>query len=289
MTEKISFQQFSEADGVEDWRALAKGVSAHFRTGTFAMGVQLVDVIGRLADDANHHPDVDLRYPGVTVHLMTHDVDGLSERDVALAREISAAARALGVPSDPAVFDDHVSNDVIVDDHGRPEPPVAADEAATLLGFLDYQRATFAWKCAGLDAAGLRVTVAASTMDLGGMMKHLTVVEDYWFSQWLRDREASPSFDAVDWDADPDWEWHSAVEDTPEQLRSLWDDSVVRSRTLTAEALTDGGLDQLSRRAWSDGRSPSLRWILCHMIEEYARHNGHADLIRESLDGMTGE
>jgi len=78
------------------------GAYAHFRTGSFAAGVALVDAIGRLADAANHHPDVDLRYRGVTVRLVSHDVEGLSERDVELARQISAAARELDVPADPA-------------------------------------------------------------------------------------------------------------------------------------------------------------------------------------------
>jgi len=176
-----------------------------------------------------------------------------------------------------------------LDEQGRPEPPVAADETATLLGFLDYQRATFAWKCAGLDAAGLRVRVAASSMTLGGMLKHLAYVEDWWFSRSLYGHDPLPPWDAVDWKADPDWEWRSAAGDTPEQLHALWQDTVARSRTLVAQALADGGPGQLACRTWPDGRAPSLRWILCHMIEEYARHNGHADLIRESVDGLTGE
>ena len=70
----------------------------------------------------------------------------------------------------------------VIDDHGRPEPPAAVDETDTLLGFLDYQRATFAWKCAGLDAAGLQATVGVSSMTLGGMLKHMAYVEDWWFS-----------------------------------------------------------------------------------------------------------
>ncbi|MFF2028652.1 DinB family protein [Arthrobacter sp. NPDC058192] len=177
----------------------------------------------------------------------------------------------------------------IVDDQGRTEPPIAADETATLLGFLDYQRSTLAWKCAGLDAAALAATVAASTMTLGGLLKHLAYVESDWFSRALHGLDCDPPFDAVDWKADPDWEWHSAAEDTPEQLRSLWEDAVERSRGRVAEALAGGGLDQLARRTWPDGTAPSLRWILCHMIEEYARHNGHADLLREALDGETGE
>jgi uncharacterized damage-inducible protein DinB len=176
-----------------------------------------------------------------------------------------------------------------LDEQGRPEPPLAADETATLQGFLEYQRATLAWKCSGLDAAGLAATVAASSMTLGGMLKHLTYVEDLWCSRWLHGRDPAPPWDTVDWDADRDWDWHSAAEDTPEQLHALWQDAVTRSRSLVAEALADGGLERLARRTWPDGRTPSLRWILVHLVEEYARHNGHADLIRESVDVLTGE
>jgi hypothetical protein len=93
----------------------------------------------------------------------------------------------------------------------------------------------------------------------------------------------------VDWAADRDWDWNSAAADSPEQLRALWQGFVARSRELTEQALADGGMDRLAKRGWSDGTTPSLRWIICHMIEEYARHNGHADLIRESVDGLTGE
>jgi uncharacterized damage-inducible protein DinB len=175
------------------------------------------------------------------------------------------------------------------DDQGRPEPLLAADETATLLSFLDFQRATLAWKCAGLDAAGLRTRIASSSMTLGGMLKHLAYVEDLWCSRSLYGADKAPPWDAVDWDADPDWDWHSAEDDSPEELHTLWQNTVARSRSLIAEALADGGVEQLAQRPWPDGRAPSLRWILVHLIEEYARHNGHADLIRESVDGLTGE
>jgi uncharacterized damage-inducible protein DinB len=171
----------------------------------------------------------------------------------------------------------------------HPEPPVAGDETATLLGSLERQRATLAWKCGGLDAAGMSARLAPSSITLGGLLKHLALVEDDYFSRLLHGREMGAPWNAVDWDADRDWEWHSAAEDTPEQLIQLWRDAVVRSRAAVAEALADGGLDQLARFTWRDGRSPSLRRILIDLIEEYARHVGHADLIRESVDGLVGE
>ncbi len=120
VTEPITAQQFHQATGVEDWRVLFSGACAYFRTGSFAKGVALVDAVGKLADAANHHPDVDLRYAGVSVRLKTHDVDGLSERDVELAQRISAVARQLGVRADPARVQDvqiaieaHITADVM--------------------------------------------------------------------------------------------------------------------------------------------------------------------------------
>jgi 4a-hydroxytetrahydrobiopterin dehydratase len=106
MTERITARDFHEADGVDDWRVLAHGACARFRTGSFATGVELVEAIGELADAANHHPDVDLRYGSVTVRLVTHEVGGLSHRDVDLARQISAAARRLDVDAVPNAVQD---------------------------------------------------------------------------------------------------------------------------------------------------------------------------------------
>jgi hypothetical protein len=175
-------------------------------------------------------------------------------------------------------------------EQSRPEPPLAGDETATLLGSLERQRATLAWKCGGLDAAGLRATVGVSSITLGGLLKHLALVEDHYFSQKLLGRDPGPPWDTADWDADPDWEWHSAAGDTPEQLDTLWQDAVARSRSAVAEALADGGLDRLATGiANARGEPPSLRRVLIDLIEEYARHVGHADLIRESVDGLTGE
>lgn len=174
--------------------------------------------------------------------------------------------------------------------HRRHEPPLAGDETAAVLGALDRQRAIFAWKCSGLDAAGMRATVGASSMTLGGLLKHLALVEDTHVTRLLLDqREPGPPWDAVDWEADEDWEWRSAAEDGPEELRELWEGAVARSRSVVEAALAEGDLGQLGRFTNPDGRSPNLRRILLDLLEEYARHVGHADLIRESVDGLTGE
>jgi len=133
------------------------------------------------------------------------------------------------------------------------------------------------------------VTVGASTITLGGLLKHLAYVEDYWFSRRLHGRDAAPPWLTAEWDADPYWGWRLAPEETYEQLHALWQEAVTHSRKMVDEAMAEGGLDALARRTWPDGRAPSLRWIVVHMIEEYARHNGHADLLRESVDGETGE
>lgn len=101
MTEKISLDTFRAADGVEDWRVVFDVACANFRTRTFGVGLVLVNEIGRLAETANHHPDIDLRFGAVAVRLSTHEVRGLSQRDVSLAQQISAAARDLGVTVDP--------------------------------------------------------------------------------------------------------------------------------------------------------------------------------------------
>jgi Protein of unknown function (DUF664) len=169
------------------------------------------------------------------------------------------------------------------------EPPAAGNELDTLLGALERQRGYVAWKCGNLDSPGLRATLGPSAMTLGGLLKHLAAVEDDVFSVKLHGRGPHPPWDTVDWEADPDWEWHSAAEDSPEQLVSLWQESAARSRTLVAEAIAGGGLDRLASYTWPDGRAPSLRRLLIDMIEEYARHVGHADLIRESVDGLVGE
>lgn len=169
-----------------------------------------------------------------------------------------------------------------------PRLPIAGTEAETLLGSLERVRGFVAWKCGGLDAAGLRATLGPSRVTLGGLLKHLARAEDEMFGVKLHGRERRSPWNAVDWDADPDWDWESAAQDSPDELMVLWKATVRRSRAQLAEALADGGLDRPAALSWRRQHA-NVRRLLIDIIEEYARHAGHADLIRESIDGVVGE
>jgi uncharacterized damage-inducible protein DinB len=168
-----------------------------------------------------------------------------------------------------------------------PEPPLVGDEASTLLGSLERQRATFAWKCADLDAAQLRTSVGASAITLGGLLKHLAFMEDLNFTHGLAGHDLPAPWDAVDRSTEPGWEWRSATHDSPQQLYALWGEAVTRARRAIDEVLAAGGPQALYTS--EGGERVSVRRLLVDMIEEYARHTGHADLIREALDGRVGE
>jgi uncharacterized damage-inducible protein DinB len=169
----------------------------------------------------------------------------------------------------------------------RQDPIEAADERTQLTQFLDYHRATMLMKADGLDRAQMSATTAASDLTLAGLLKHLALVEDGWFRGTLLGEEPAPWWRDVDEEADPDWDFRTAVEDDPADLIALYEDTCERSREAVASVAS---LDDLavgsSRRT---GQRFNLRWILLHMIEETARHNGHADLLREAIDGLTGE
>ncbi|MGP3915106.1 mycothiol transferase [Nonomuraea sp. 10N515B] len=169
------------------------------------------------------------------------------------------------------------------------EPPLAGTEAEHLVGALDRLRATFRWKADDLDAAGLQTRIGASSLTLGGLLKHLAHVEEQIFSSRLSGAPLGAPWNAGDWDNDPDWDFNSAAKDTPDDLYALWDATVERSRARLDAAMAAGGLDQLVHLAFSDGRHVSLRRLLCDLIEEYGRHTGQADLLREAVDGRVGE
>jgi len=168
-----------------------------------------------------------------------------------------------------------------------PRPFSAApDEVEALLGALHRNRRTFGWKTGGLDSDAMRRTLGPSTMTLGGLVKHLALVEDHYLTHQLLGLDY-PAVWAPMADND-DWEWTSAADDTPEELRRLWLEAVARSQSAVDEALAEGGLDRpLAISDWPE--TPNLRRVLVDLVEEYARHTGHADLIRESIDGLVGE
>ena len=167
-------------------------------------------------------------------------------------------------------------------------PPMADAEVTHLVASLDVLRTTFRWKADDLDSAGLAHRVASSSLTLGGLLKHLAAVEDVTFTWKLRGAHPGPMWHPETWD-DTDSELLAAGDDSPDQLYATWDEAVARSRARLDEALGSGGLDQLVNDADDGGNHANLRRLLFDLIQEYGRHAGHADLIREDVDGRVGE
>jgi hypothetical protein len=169
------------------------------------------------------------------------------------------------------------------------EPPLAGTETEQVVGALDRLRATFRWKADGLDSAGLDTSIGASSLTLGGLLKHLAAAEDYHFATKLSGDPVGEPWEGWGWDGSNDWEFTSAADDTPTQLYAVWDGAVERSRARLAAVLARGGLDQPVAAHDAEGNHANLRRLLCDLVEEYGRHTGHADLIREAVDGRVGE
>ncbi len=165
----------------------------------------------------------------------------------------------------------------------RPEPPTVSGERTSLESWLDCHRATLALKCAGLDDRQLREASAPpSPLSLMGLVRHMAEVERSWFRRVLAgEASAGPIYFS---DEDPDGDVHVAEKDTWEEAYATWQAEIAAAR----EAARGRSLDDRVAHP-RDGKEFDLRWIYTHMIEEYARHNGHADLIRERIDGATGE
>jgi Protein of unknown function (DUF664) len=173
------------------------------------------------------------------------------------------------------------------------EPPLAGTEVEHLLGALDRQRATFRWKADGLDATGLRAKIGASALTIGGLLKHLALVEDEKFTVWLSGAPLGEPWASLggppEGDHADEWVFGSSAEDGPEDLYALYDGAVQRSRRRLATVLANGGLDQPVHIRFGDLGHLSLRRLLFDLLEEYGRHIGHADLLREAVDGRVGE
>ena len=165
----------------------------------------------------------------------------------------------------------------------RHEPDYFSDERTMLNRWLEFHRATLAWKCEGLDAEQLRRrSVPPSSLSLLGLVRHMGEVEKHWFQRVMA-REAAPArfYD----DANPDGDIDDVETADVDEAFAYWEDACARARTIEASfaSLDDHG--HHPRR----NADVSLRWVLVHMVEEYARHNGHADLLRECIDGATGD
>ncbi|HSF85849.1 MAG TPA: DinB family protein [Acidimicrobiia bacterium] len=167
-----------------------------------------------------------------------------------------------------------------------PSPPVQSDERSTLKAFLDYYRALIVDKASGLSHEQANTPLAPSTLTLAGIVHHLAVVEQWWFHEFFQGSEPLEPWASVDWEADWDWDFHVAPDLDLQVIFDRYADACARSRLIAGAAES---LDQLSERRDRNDQQRSLRWILVHMIEEVARHAGHADLIRESIDGATGD
>ncbi|MEU1148303.1 DinB family protein [Streptomyces sp. NPDC005863] len=168
---------------------------------------------------------------------------------------------------------------------GRRVPPLTADESTMLASWLDLHRATLAVKCAGLDdEQALRTPVEPSTLSLFGLVQHLAEVERNWIQRIFDGRDVPAIY------AGPPGGFAVDRSRTFAQVLAVWEDEVAVNREICAGRTPDEtGRLTAAEAAVTGGESEvSLRWILIHLIEEYARHNGHADLLRERVDGMTG-
>ncbi len=165
-------------------------------------------------------------------------------------------------------------------------PPRPADEQGALLSFLDFYRTVMARKLEGLTSEQMNRTVAASTLTIGGLVKHLAQVEDTWLTVRFAGRPEPEPWASAPFDQDIDWDLDASA-DEPAALLALFDAACERSRAVVHAAPS---LDAVSVPGIPPGRGPwNLRWILLHLIEEYARHSGHADLLREAIDGQVGD
>lgn len=166
---------------------------------------------------------------------------------------------------------------------------MAGTDEEHLVAALDRLRVTFRWKADGLDSAGLNTRIGASALTLGGLLKHLARVEDITFAWKIRGESPGEPWVSAPLDDSDAWEFTSCAEDSPEYLYGLWDDAVTRSRASLGAILRDGGLDRPAHWQWPGGGRFSVRRIVYDLVEEYGRHAGHADLLRETVDGRVGE
>ena len=168
----------------------------------------------------------------------------------------------------------------------RVAAPLVAQEREALLMWLDYHRQTLLWKLEGLDDEQLRRPMVPSGLTLLGLVKHLTEVEYGWFARKFG-REGGPKL--FDYTNDPDADFHVHEDESTEEIVSAYVKACERSNQIFADAASLDETFKEQRLGPDDIRDIDLRWVMIHMIEETARHNGHADIIRELIDGSIGD
>jgi dienelactone hydrolase/uncharacterized damage-inducible protein DinB len=239
----------------------------------------------------------------VQVHAMDADPWFTGEGDIEAARDL------LKAHWDAALFlypgDKHLFADASLPDYdeaaatllmqrvlgflgrtGRLETDPIGGERELLGQYLDFQRATVLAKTEGLSREQMARRHEPSALTLAGLLYHLALVEESWLEVRFLGLPIREPWAGVDFGADHEWEFRTSAGLEPEQLRERYRQACERSRQAAAQADT---LDQLSVQPFGDGRRFTLRWVLLHLLEETARHAGHADLLREAIDGTTGE
>jgi dienelactone hydrolase/uncharacterized damage-inducible protein DinB len=239
----------------------------------------------------------------VQVHAMDADPWFVGEGDIDAAQEL------LKAHWDAALFlypgDKHLFADASLPDYDEAAAALLMQRSLGLLGragrvptdprggerellgqYLNFQRETVLAKTAGLNREQLARAHGPSSLTLAGLLLHLALVEESWMEERFLGLPVREPWAGIDFDADPEWEFRTAAEMEPEQLRQRYREACERSRQAAAQA---DDLDQESVKTFPDGRRFSLRWVLLHLLEETARHAGHADLLREAIDGTVGE
>jgi dienelactone hydrolase/uncharacterized damage-inducible protein DinB len=239
----------------------------------------------------------------VQVHAMDADPWFAGEGDIDAAHELLKAnwdAALFLYPGDKHLFADASLPDYdqaaaalliqrslgLLARAGRVPTDPRGGERELLGQYLNFQRETVLAKTAGLNRDQMAQAHEPSSLTLAGLLLHLALVEESWMEKRFLGLPIREPWASIDFDADPEWEFRTAAEMEPEQLRQRYREACERSRQAAAQA---DGLDQESVKTFPDGRHFSLRWVLLHLLEETARHAGHADLLREAIDGTVGE
>jgi dienelactone hydrolase/uncharacterized damage-inducible protein DinB len=239
----------------------------------------------------------------VQIHAMEGDQLFVAEGDLDAARELTElnwAAELFLYPGDKHLFTDaslpgydEAATALLMQRVlgllgrvDRIEPSPEGGEREVLGQYLDFQRRTVLAKTEGLTREQLAYRHPPSALTLAGLLYHLALVEESWMEARFLGLPVREPWAGVDFGADPEWEFRTSAELEPDQVRQRYREACERSRQAAAQA---DGLDQLSVQPLGDGRRFSLRWVLLHLLEETARHAGHADLLREAIDGTVGE